>query len=83
MARLDYSGESCELSWSVAAGWRRRGVGREIVRQAMGRVRGAVPLARIKRQNDASTRIVISLGFIRIEQDGDVVSWQGPPPTAR
>jgi len=82
MARLDHSGGSCELSWSVAPAWRRKGVGGEIVRQAVGRVRGSVPFARIKRQNDASTKIVMALGFSWIEQDGDVVVWQGPSATA-
>ena len=67
-----------EMSWTVAPEARGKGYGKELVRLGVERVQalGRIPVARIKRENEASLRIVQSLGFKQVSQDGPLTFWE-------
>jgi RimJ/RimL family protein N-acetyltransferase len=64
--RLDYTGEHCKLSWTVAPAHRGRGVGKAIVAKAVAEAGVPVLLASVRDGNTASARIAEVCGFIRV-----------------
>jgi RimJ/RimL family protein N-acetyltransferase len=58
MVRFDFEGPEAEVSWTVAPPWRRCGIGKEMVRMAVGLLPLTCPVyARIKPDNVASIKI--------------------------
>ena len=74
--RLDYSGDTCELSWTVAPEHRRKGFGREMVRLAMRQTRAPILIAEIKPENKASFLIAQSLGFVEVARHDGLIKLQ-------
>lgn len=73
--RLDYSGDQCELSWTVAPACRQRGYGRAMVALAIDQAGGTKVIAKIKSDNAASQQIVRALGFTEVAHEDDQSVW--------
>lgn len=71
-ARLDYSREGCELSWTIAPEARGRGLGKQLV--ALAAALAPTVFARIRSDNAASLAIARACGF-RLEREEDGVTW--------
>jgi len=71
-ARLDYTPEGCELSWTVAPEARGRGVGKRMV--AMAAELAPSVYARIRSDNAPSLAIARACGFV-LEREQNGVTW--------
>jgi len=78
MIRIDISADgTSELSWSVAAGFRGRGLGKIMVTKALEHTQGRV-LARIKVTNFASIAIAKACGFELQSERSGLSTWLRP-----
>jgi RimJ/RimL family protein N-acetyltransferase len=74
--RLDFSGDRCELSWTVAPEARGRGLGSLMVAGAVPAAGGKNVVAEIKRGNSASIRIAAKAGFRFFEERDGLQVWR-------
>jgi RimJ/RimL family protein N-acetyltransferase len=74
--RLDYTGQDCELSWTVAPESRGHGIGRALVAAAIAQARTNMLIAAIKPDNLASRRIAEALGFTQYGEEQGLEVWR-------
>ena len=74
--RLDYEGEWCELSWTVAPLRRRRGIGLWMVQEGIRHCTAPVLMAEIKPENTASRKIAEHAGFVEIGEREGFQLWR-------
>ncbi len=73
---LDRLDGSCELSWVVAPGHRRKGIGAQMVEAAIAIAGCDHVTAEIRPLNEASIRIATRCGFVLIEAHSDLLFWR-------
>jgi RimJ/RimL family protein N-acetyltransferase len=75
IVRLDFHGDACEMSWTVAPSARGHGIGKLMVSAMINRIGGLIT-ARIRTDNAASVAIARAAGMVFQREDGELTYWK-------